>query len=100
MGAKGKARQALTEDDVASRQTQAAVTTALQMVPPGPTLPPLQVIGEVYQALREIKYVGPGIATRYLTLRRPDACVSVNGASQEGLSQILGVPVSRLLRWE
>lgn len=100
MGAKGKARQALTEDDATSRQTQAAVTTALQMVPPGPTLPSLQVVGAAYQDLRKIKYVGPGIATRYLTLRRPDACVSVNGASQEGLSRILAVPVSRLCRWE
>src|SRR5262249_25637995 len=93
-------RQALTENDVSSRRIQDAVSSALQMLPPGPLLPSLQAVAAAYQALRNITYVGSGITTRYLTLRRPDACVSVNGASQEGISRVLGIPASRLYRWE
>ncbi|HUY90827.1 MAG TPA: phospholipase D-like domain-containing protein [Pirellulales bacterium] len=99
MGAKGLARQALSGEDPVARETQAAVTAALKIVSPGPAFPPLDVVGEAYHALRQIKNVGPGIATRYLTLCRPDAFVSVNSAAK-GLSQVLGIPFGRLSSWE
>ena len=49
-----------------------------------------------YRALRGIDGVGPGIATRLLTLARPDRFVSVNGASKDGLSASFGLPSSTL----
>ena len=49
-----------------------------------------------YRALRSIDGVGPGIASRLLTLARPDRFVSVNGASKNGLSASFGLPPSTL----
>jgi hypothetical protein len=85
------ARQNLVQDDPASTAIQAAVTNALQGVSDGLTDSDLQAIGAAYRALDAIHRVGHAVATRYLTLRRPDACVSVNAASEESLAQILGV---------
>ncbi len=49
-----------------------------------------------YRALRDIGGVGPGIATRLLTLARPDRFVSVNGASKNGLAASFGLAPSTL----
>ncbi len=49
-----------------------------------------QLAFESYQALRNIHGVGPGIATRLLTLARPDRFVSVNEASKAGLARVFG----------
>ena len=63
---------------------------------------------EAYKDLRDIPGVGEGIATRLLSLARPDRFVSVNDGSREGLAEISGLPVStlgsvknyeRLLKW-
>ena len=55
-----------------------------------------QLAFESYQALRNIHGVGPGIATRLLTLARPDRFVSVNGASRAGLASFSGLAPSTL----
>ena len=51
---------------------------------------------ESYQALRLIDGVGPGIATRLLTLARPDRFVSVNNASRAGLAGFFGLAPTTL----
>ena len=52
---------------------------------------------ESYRALRDIDGVGPGIATRLLTLARPDRFVSVNDASRAGLASFSGLAPSTTL---
>ena len=61
-----------------------------------------------YKDLRDIPGVGEGIATRLLSLARPDRFVSVNNGSREGLAEISDLPFStlgsvknyeRLLKW-
>ena len=63
---------------------------------------------EAYKDLRDIPGVGEGIATRLLSLARPDRFVSVNDGSREGLAEISDLPFStlgsvknyeRLLKW-
>ena len=44
-----------------------------------------QVAVNAYKELTDINYIGPGIATRLLTLVRPDRCISLNNASIDGL---------------
>ena len=51
---------------------------------------------ESYRALRDIEGVGPGIATRLLTLARPNRFVSVNSASTAGLAASFGLAPSTL----
>ena len=55
-----------------------------------------QVAFDSYRALRDIRGVGPGIATRLLTLARPDRFVSVNGASTVGLAASFGLAPTNL----
>ena len=55
-----------------------------------------QLAFDSYRALRDIDGVGRGIATRLLTLARPDRFVSVNGASKDGLSASFGLARSTL----
>ena len=55
-----------------------------------------QLAFDSYRALRDIDGVGPGIATRLLTLARPDRFVSVNGASTDGLAASFGLAPSTL----
>ena len=55
-----------------------------------------QLALESYEALRAIDGVGKGIATRLLTLARPDRFVSLNNASREGLAAISGLAPSTL----
>ena len=50
----------------------------------------LDVVIEAYQEIRSIKGVCSGIASRLLTLARPDRCVSVNDGSREGLATEFG----------
>ena len=50
-----------------------------------------QLAFDSYRALLDIDGIGPGIATRLLTLARPDRFVSVNGASKEGLANTFGL---------
>ena len=59
--------------------------------PPRTTLSP-QLAFDSYSALRDIDGIGPGIATRFLTLARPDRFVSVNGESTAGLAASFGLP--------
>lgn len=51
-----------------------------------------------YSALRNVDGVGPGIATRLLTLARPDRFVSVNSASRIGLANCFGLAPTSLAR--
>jgi hypothetical protein len=92
-----EARHNLIQDDQVSRDVQTAVSSALLHMPQGHTSAALNAIGEAFRALLAIHRVGPGVTTRYLTLRRPDACVSVNAASQPSLMRMLGVP--QLQEW-
>ena len=46
---------------------------------------------DAYERMREFDGIGPGIATRLLSLARPDHFVSVNNGSQEGLAQYSGL---------
>ncbi len=55
-----------------------------------------QLAFDSYRALRDIDGVGPGIATRLLTLARPDRFVSVNGASTDGLAASFDLAPSTL----
>ena len=55
-----------------------------------------QLAFDSYQALRNIDGVGPGIATRLLTLARPDRFVSVNNASRAGLAHFSRLAPSTL----
>ena len=55
-----------------------------------------QLAFESYQALWNTHGVGPGIATRLLTLARPDRFVSVNEASKAGLARVFGRPRTTL----
>ena len=55
-----------------------------------------QLAFESYRALRDIEGVGPGIATRLLTLARPNRFVSVNSASTAGLAASYGLAPSTL----
>ena len=63
---------------------------------------------EAYTELRDIPRVGEGIATRLLSLARPDRFVSVNDGSRGGLAEYSGLATStlgsvrsyrRLLEW-
>ena len=49
-----------------------------------------------YAQLTALDGVGPGIATRLLSLARPDRFVSLNGASKAGLAEAFAVPPSTL----
>ena len=51
---------------------------------------------EAYKDLRKIHGVGEGIATRLLTLARPDRFVSLNKASRVGLADFSGLAPSTL----
>ena len=53
---------------------------------------------EAYEALWHIHGVGEGIATRLLTLARPDRFVSLNKASRVGLADFFGFAPSTLGR--
>lgn len=44
-----------------------------------------------YERMRKLDGVGPGIATRLLSLARPDRFVSVNNGSRSGLAQYSGL---------
>ena len=55
-----------------------------------------QLAMESYEALCSIDGVGKGIATRLLTLARPDRFVSLNNSSREGLAAISGLSPSTL----
>ena len=55
-----------------------------------------QLALESYEALLDIDGVGEGIATRLLTLARPDRFVSLNGASRSGLADFSGLAPSTL----
>ena len=55
-----------------------------------------QLAFESYQALRNVDGVGPGIATRLLTLARPDRFVSLNKASRAGLAETFGLAPTTL----
>ena len=57
-----------------------------------------QLAFDSYHALRGINGVGPGIASRLLTLARPDRFVSVNRASKDGLAVSFGLAASTLGR--
>lgn len=49
-----------------------------------------------YEQLKGLEGVGPGIATRLLTLARPDRFVSLNGASKAGLAASFHIAPSTL----
>ena len=49
-----------------------------------------EVAVDAYKAIRAIHNIGPGIATRLLTLARPDRCISLNNASIKGLIKAYG----------
>jgi len=101
MSGAGDSRHRLVESDRASKAAQAAMSSALDLLPRDTrSLPSIAAVGRAYAELRDMPGVGTAIATRYLTLRRPDALVSVNNASQDGLSVIFGVPVARLRQWK
>ena len=51
---------------------------------------------EAYETLTGLKEVGSGIATRLLTLARPDRFVSLNGKSAAGLAKSFGLARSTL----
>ena len=51
---------------------------------------------KAYEELLKFEGVGPGIATRLLTLARPDRFVSLNGALQKGLANKFGLAPSTL----
>ena len=57
-----------------------------------------QLAFESYGALRDIDGVGEGVATRLLTIARPDRFVSVNNASRAGLAAYFGLAPSTLGR--
>ena len=57
-----------------------------------------QLALESYEALLDIEGVGEGIATRLLTLARPDRFVSLNGASRLGLAEFSGLAPSTLAK--
>jgi len=99
MSAAGLARHRLVEDDEPSAELQRAVYAAIRGIPRGQQLPAQDVVARAYEDLRALDGVGHAIATRFLTLRRPDVFLSVNSASLAGLSQILNVPESRLMTW-
>ena len=46
---------------------------------------------DAYERMREFDGIGPGIATRLLSLARPDRFVSVNDGSRDGLAQYSGL---------
>ena len=58
--------------------------------------PSSEIAHYAHKAVREIKRVdsrfGPAVATRLLTLARPDCLVSVNGQSAKGLGKLSGLP--------
>ena len=66
------------------RRIEAAVRTVAEA--PDDDNAFLNVVITAYREICSIYGVGPGIASRLLTLARPDRCVSVNGASQRGLA--------------
>ena len=51
---------------------------------------------EAYEDLRAVDGVGEGIASRLLTLARPDRFVSVNGASKKCLAKLFELPPTTL----
>ena len=51
---------------------------------------------ESYESLRSLSGVGEGIATRLLTLARPDKFVSLNNGSRQGLGEFFGLRPSTL----
>ncbi len=55
-----------------------------------------QLAFESYEALWSIPGVGEGIATRLLTIARPDRFVSLNDASRAGLAEVFGLAPSTL----
>ena len=55
-----------------------------------------QLAFESYGALQDVDGVGPGIATRLLTLARPDRFVSVNRASRDGLASLFNLAPTTL----
>lgn len=55
-----------------------------------------QLARESYEALNKIDGVGKGIATRLLTLARPDRFVSLNNASRKGLAAYSNLAPSTL----
>ena len=57
-----------------------------------------QLAFEAYETLWKIPGVGEGIATRLLTLARPDRFVSLNGASRNGLAEVFSMAPSTLGR--
>ena len=56
----------------------------------------LDVAIAAYEELVHLEGVGPGIATRLLTLARPDRFVSLNNASNAGLADFFGLVRSTL----
>ena len=53
---------------------------------------------DTYERMTELKGVGPGIATRLLSLARPDRFVSVNNGSRNGLALYSGLAPGTLGR--
>ena len=56
----------------------------------------LKVVIKAYREMRLIDGVGRGVASRLLTLARPDRCVSVNGGSECGLAAAFGLKPTTL----
>ncbi len=83
----GNAQNLLTGNHPQALQVQDDFTRALQGLPQSPALPPLKQIEAKYAAMRRSGQaqgggIAQGVITRYLTVRCPSACVSVNSASE------------------
>lgn len=101
MNGAGMARKLLSKEGPESRSAQKQVWEALMAIPGrGERRPTIKETQTLYERIRSISGVGGAVATRYMTIRRPDCYVSINGASLKGLSRVFSIPASRLNRWD
>ena len=76
------------------RKIEAAVSTVVEA--PDEDAVFRGVVIKAYRQICSIEKVRGGVASRLLTLARPDRCVSVNGASRHGLAAAFGLAPTTL----
>lgn len=84
--------QAVFGSDTNRAAVEAAVKTVLRAK--DADFPEVAI--SAYQKIQKVRLVGPAVASRLLTLARPDRLLSLNGASEEGLARYAGLASSTL----
>ena len=97
LGAAGKAQGYIKRDDQGARAVRKHILSYLRSTTEDKGEPIRRGVRAI-EGIRKVNGLGPGVATRFLALTRPECYVSLNSASRDGLAQSSGLAPSTLDR--